>query len=75
MVAYAGLSVIIMHCLAFGSISSAAEVIICQVITCLIDLFQEWKDILKNNPELHPISKEKTSITDNSCNQQKLYEG
>ena len=62
--------------MAFGPISAATEVTICQVITSLIDLFQEWKEILDNNPNLHNVkcSKEKTSITNNSLNKPKLYE-
>ena len=72
-VAYAFFLVISMHFIAFGSISAAAEVIICQVIICLIDLFQEWKEILENNPDVHPIRKEKTNITDSSSNKQQLY--
>ena len=76
-VAYACIIVIQSLFITFGPISAAAEVIICQVITILIDLFQEWEEILENNPNLHSVKcsdKQKTSITNNSLNNPKLYE-
>jgi hypothetical protein len=74
---YACFVVIQMLLVAFGPISAATEVIICQVITSLIDLFQEWEEILENSPNLHTVkcsSKEKTDTTNNSLTKPKLYE-
>ena len=31
----------------FGPISCAAEIVVCQLINSLTDLFEDWKDILK----------------------------
>ena len=39
----------------YGPISCAVELLICQVINSLSDLFNDWKTMLQGKPRLHPI--------------------